>query len=116
MELVCRLCKKPAQLCHSHILPEFLYRPLYDDKHRFSVLTKNVEGYQYLQRGLTERMLCAKCERQLSAHERYAADVMNGCSATDSQGKVHIVLSMESSTSISSYSSFRSCGGRQHRR
>ena len=38
------------QLRRSHILPEFLYRPLYDEKHRFSILTAGVERKWYGQR------------------------------------------------------------------
>jgi hypothetical protein len=78
MELKCRLCADPSDLCRSHILPEFLYRPLYDDKHRFSVVTKGTHGIQYKQRGLTERLLCRKCEQFFGRNERYASEVMTG--------------------------------------
>ena len=78
MESICRLCTFPAELCRSHILPEFLYRPLYDDKHRFSVVTKGAEGHHYKQRGLTEHLLCRKCEQHLGQNEKYASEVMTG--------------------------------------
>ena len=74
----CRLCTSSQDLCRSHILPEFLYRLLYDDKHRFSILEKGIIGSRYGQRGLSEKLLCRACEQRFSAHEKYAADVMRG--------------------------------------
>jgi len=78
MDSVCRLCSNPADLCRSHILPEFLYRPLYDEKHRFFVVTAAGRPDRYAQRGLTEKLLCHTCEQHFCRHERYAADVMTG--------------------------------------
>jgi hypothetical protein len=78
MESVCSLCNTPKELCRSHILPEFLYRPLYDEKHRFSILTAGVDNERYGQRGLTERLLCHACEQRLCQYEKYAAEVMSG--------------------------------------
>ena len=78
MTTVCRLCRTEGEICRSHILPEFLYRPLYDEKHRFSILVAGAEGKRYGQRGLTERILCHACEQRLCKYERYAAAVMSG--------------------------------------
>lgn len=78
MESICRLCHISCDLCRSHILPEFLYRPLYDQKHRFSILRKGVEVERYGQRGLTEKLLCQACEQHLCRYESYAADAMSG--------------------------------------
>ena len=78
METVCRLCGNTEELCRSHILPEFLYRPLYDEKHRYSILTKGIEKKKYGQRGLTERLLCGTCEQHLCTFEGYAAKVISG--------------------------------------
>jgi hypothetical protein len=72
----CQLCKVQGELLQSHILPEFVYRPLYDEKHRFTVVTE--EGNRFQQKGLRERLLCISCERQLSRYEKYASEVMNG--------------------------------------
>jgi hypothetical protein len=65
-------------LCRSHILPEFLYRPLYDEKHRYSVVRVGEKTTQLAQRGLTEKLLCSTCEQRFSRHEKYAAEVMTG--------------------------------------
>ena len=78
METRCRLCGSAAVLCRSHILPEFLYRPLYDEKHRYSVVTKGVRRSRFVQKGLSERLLCLTCEGRLGVFESYAAKVMTG--------------------------------------
>ena len=77
MKSECKLCGRTARLCRSHIIPEFIYAPLYDDKHRFTVLSAHAPD-RYAQQGLTERLLCDCCETQFSGYERYAADVMTG--------------------------------------
>jgi hypothetical protein len=39
----CKLCLKEKELCHSHIIPEFFYKPLYTDKHKFLAIPSNKE-------------------------------------------------------------------------
>ena len=64
---------------NSHIIPEFLYRSLYDSKHRFHQLSVNpAEQNIFLQKGLREPLLCEKCEQRLSVVERYASMFLNG--------------------------------------
>lgn len=77
--MACRLCEKNAELRKSHILPEFIYSPMYDEKHRFHVLS-NLPAKRNAkeQKGLRERLLCSECETQLSRHERYASLAFNG--------------------------------------
>jgi len=76
----CRLCRSEGEeLRFSHILPEFLYKPLRDEKHRYI-------GFKYaqetgakrvlLQKGVREYLLCGNCEQVLAKYERYAADVL----------------------------------------
>ncbi len=78
MQSFCKLCNAIGALCASHIIPEFLYGPLYDEKHRFSVVTTGVAKDRYEQRGLREHLLCQKCEQRFARYEKYAAEVMNG--------------------------------------
>ena len=60
----CALCKSTSALRDSHVLPEFLYRELYDNKHRFSGITGvGTKGRSLLQKGLRERLLCDDCEQ-----------------------------------------------------
>lgn len=76
---ICALCKKHAELRQSHIIPEFLYKSMYDDKHRFHVLSSVPDLQDSMaQKGLRERLLCGACEALLSKLERYARGVLSG--------------------------------------
>lgn len=77
--MTCALCRAEAPLQNSHIIPEFLYQALYDEKHRFHRLTTNTDDKnRFLQKGLREPLLCMSCEQQLAKIERYASLVLNG--------------------------------------
>ena len=72
----CKLCEKEADICQSHIIPEWGYERSYDSKHRFSAydIIKHREG-RIKQKGERERLLCGKCESTLSVWESYAKSV-----------------------------------------
>src|SRR5665647_1213204 len=75
----CALCLKEDELRESHILPEFLYEPLYDHKHRLQVLsTAQDKANSLMQKGLKEQLLCDTCEQKLSIWEGYARKVIRG--------------------------------------
>jgi len=38
----CKICCQQKELRDSHIIPEFFYKPMYDDKHRFNVIPLSV--------------------------------------------------------------------------
>jgi hypothetical protein len=65
---------KPKRLLRSHILPEFLYRPVYDEKHRTLSLSLR-RPTRVIQKGLRERLLCADCEAVMQRYEHYFARV-----------------------------------------
>ena len=58
----CRFCGTRTQLRKSHILPEFVYRPLYDAKHRALTFPADAPS-GYLQKGYRTRLLCESCEQ-----------------------------------------------------
>ena len=58
----CRLCLRERPLCDSHIIPEFLYRPAYDEKRRLEVLRKVKAPTRIIQKGFREKLLCEECE------------------------------------------------------
>lgn len=63
----CRLCGEIAELQDSHVVPEFVHSPIYDEKHRaiaFDPL-RPAESWR-IQQGLKEPMLCQQCERFLN--------------------------------------------------
>ncbi len=75
----CALCKETRELNKSHIIPEFLYKPLYDEKHRAHVLsTAQRHSEPYIQKGYREKILCRFCENQFSGYEKYAAEEVFG--------------------------------------
>lgn len=75
----CALCKKENELRNSHIIPEFLYEPLYDEKHRLQLLSILAsKGNSFKQQGLKEKLLCDSCEQKLSVWEGYARKVLKG--------------------------------------
>jgi len=71
----CALCRKHGELVESHIIPEFFYTALYDDKGRAMVLSTHPERkHPPLQNGIKEHLLCAYCDNvQFSRYEDYTA-------------------------------------------
>ncbi len=80
--MVCRLCKEDKPLRNSHIFSEWLYEPLYDEKHhRFSVLSTDANKRRGTRpKGIYDKLLCGKCEGRLSKWEKLARDVFYGTS------------------------------------
>lgn len=77
--MYCALCLQEKELRKSHIIPEFFYKPLYDQKHRLNVFVLNEDQKRYFkQKGLSEFLLCAECEERLSKYERYASQIFYG--------------------------------------
>ena len=77
--MTCALCLESDDLQKSHIIPEFLYGAMYDDKHRYNVLTVLPgERERIEQKGIRERLLCRACELKISKLERYASLVIKG--------------------------------------
>jgi hypothetical protein len=59
-------------------MPEFLFRPTYDEKHRAFSVRKGEAVAGPVQRGLTERLLCFECEQRISRYERYFSQIWFG--------------------------------------
>jgi hypothetical protein len=70
----CRLCDKHSILLESHVLPEFLYKPTYDENHRAIVVRLDEMDKGHARKGLRENLLCDACEKFLSQeYEDYFA-------------------------------------------
>lgn len=75
----CALCQEEREIRNSHIIPEFLYEPLYDEKHRLQLMSIiPSQGNSFKQKGLKEKLLCDACEQKLSVWEGYARKVLKG--------------------------------------
>ena len=77
MKGICKLCLMETKLNNSHIIPEYFYKPMYDSKHRFFKLSRelNIKN-EFVQKGLREYLLCNSCEQQINEYEKYANRVM----------------------------------------
>jgi hypothetical protein len=59
----CALCLRERELRSSHIVPEFAYKPAYDELHRMHAIPSHAPDENfYLQKGLRDPLLCAECE------------------------------------------------------
>ena len=77
--MTCRLCKLDLPLRNSHVLPEFIYDTLYDNKHRFHLLTTDPNKRDtWQQKGLRNQLLCDDCETKISVWEGYVKSVFSG--------------------------------------
>lgn len=73
--MTCRLCLQEGRLSDSHIISEWCYKHVYDDKHRFLQLSSHsaeVDPKVY-QKGLVEPLLCSSCETMRSRWEKYVS-------------------------------------------
>jgi len=78
MKKKCKLCGNMDHLRKSHIIPEFYYKPIYDEKYRFFELSTNIKHKtKFLQKGVRERLLCDNCEQKFSKYENYASKMFN---------------------------------------
>ena len=88
----CRLCDMECELQNSHIIPEFVYKQLYDSKGRFHVLSTQERRPRPLeQKGIREKLLCQDCEQQLSKYEKYAREVIMGGAPFKAQPKGNLL-------------------------
>src|SRR5688572_1563591 len=69
----CRLCLHTKPLRNSHLIPEFFYRPAYDEKGRLLAIRAGDQRPVIIQKGLREELLCHDCEHLLN--ERYEKPV-----------------------------------------
>jgi len=83
--MICRLCLQDKELQRSHLVPEFLYRPLYDypdegPKKRFYRTGFGIAVKRsFEQKGLREKLLCRECEKHINKQcENYVAGIWPG--------------------------------------
>ena len=78
--MICKLCLQEKPLLKSHIIPEFCYKPIYDEKHKIHELSSNPDtpNKHFMQKGIREKLLCLSCEQLLSPSEKYVREVLFG--------------------------------------
>ena len=70
---ICKLCGKKRELRNSHIIPEFFFKPIYNNKHRVTVFQLEPHQNHIIQKGYRERLFCEDCEGKFSRYEDYVA-------------------------------------------
>lgn len=71
-DMACALCTQDKDLVASHIMPEFVHRPVYDKKHRANRFRHGDSRTELVQKGDRERLLCFDCDnRRIGSLERY---------------------------------------------
>lgn len=77
---ICKLCGKKANLIRkSHIIPEFMYKPLLTHENKMVLIdSKKFPKGNITQTGVFDKhILCEKCENNFSGFERYVSMVLN---------------------------------------
>jgi hypothetical protein len=67
--MVCRLCLENSDLKNSHIIPEAFFKSVYGKKHRTFPITMEDKKLRFIQKGITEKLLCGSCEQKFSKWE-----------------------------------------------
>ena len=91
----CALCLKEKDLIKSHIFPEFLYKPMYDDKHNYLIVSTahNKEPIKR-QKGIYEKLMCEECDSGIiGKYEDYAAKILFGDNGTKTKKRKQILVS-----------------------
>lgn len=65
----CRLCRREAKLCRSHIVPEWAHRPVYDERSTALFLESPGGRRRKVQVGHREYLLCVDCEERIERIE-----------------------------------------------
>ena len=66
---ICKLCGNDRELRNSHIIPEFLYAKLYNDKNQLlGIHGRGKHGSQFLQKGIREYLFCENCEQHFNEY------------------------------------------------
>jgi hypothetical protein len=91
----CRLCHTYTNLCKSHIIPEFFFKPMYDLDHEYYIMTNDLEKpTQTNDIGIREYLLCSKCEAFLNRYENYVSKLFfGGCRFQSSATQKEYTLS-----------------------
>ena len=96
----CSLCQSDQPLQNSHIIPEFFYKQLYDNIHRFHVISsQSSKPEKFGQKGFREKLLCSSCEQKFARWEKYTKQVfMDGGLKLEQKGKILKVSNLNYST------------------
>lgn len=94
--MTCALCLKQRELCESHIVPEFFYKNLYDDRHLAQLVEVGQDKEAFLRKGFREHLLCKECENFLNTqYESYVASVWQSKFPGQDDGEAYTVNGLD---------------------
>ena len=88
----CKLCRNDRKLHKSHIIPEFMYKSMYDENNRFYCISSiSKKANTQRQKGDWDRLLCSDCEQHISKYERYASLLLKGGTRIGIRQRKHVI-------------------------
>ncbi len=71
--MICPFCQTQVPRLHpnSHVIPEWMYKKAYDEKHRAISLDLDVLKKDIVQQGYRASIVCDKCENEFSKDDNY---------------------------------------------
>jgi hypothetical protein len=74
--MICKLCHRKKTLRKSHIIPEWAYTALYDQDHKYFMISSFDDRIKFKYQGEYEELLCDDCESYLGEFDEYGRNVM----------------------------------------
>lgn len=74
----CSLCNQQVKTFHkrSHIMPEWMYTDMYDEKHKVLQVSRSKEKVIRRQKGLYGSFICEDCEKITQKYDHYASLIL----------------------------------------
>ncbi len=93
---ICKLCHKEDLLCESHIIPEYFFTGMYDEKHTALALSALPYSEGRIRKGFYDRLLCASCEHFLNSEfETYAIGVWQSQFPGEDHGSGYVMRGLD---------------------
>jgi len=75
--MICKLCLEDRKLIKAHIIPDFMFKSIYDEEHKLiRTSISNPNSAKRIPTGEYDpNILCADCDNRLSVYENYASKV-----------------------------------------
>ena len=69
--LVCPLCNKQVPSLHkkSHLIPEWMFKDVYDSSHKLTNIDLNKEKVKKIQKGFYDSIICSECEKESGIYD-----------------------------------------------
>jgi len=77
-KVICPLCGNDVEKFHrrSHLVPEWMYRECYDEKHKVIEVVRCDQKATRRQKGIYHIIMCADCEGESQKYDHYASMVL----------------------------------------